>query len=86
MPKDTIQLKDGIVYINNKAIEEKGKRIASHDNFGPIIIKEDLFRFIAYQEKQFISYGIEIVTYLYLKRLNSVIKLQLMFFDQKFNI
>ena len=28
----------------------------------------------------------EIVTYLYLKRLNSVIKLQLMFFDQKFNI
>lgn len=23
MPKDTIQLKDGIVYINNKAIEEK---------------------------------------------------------------
>lgn len=24
MPKDTIQLKDGIVYINNKAIEEKG--------------------------------------------------------------
>ena len=28
MPKDTIQLKDGIVYINNKAIEEKGKRIA----------------------------------------------------------
>ena len=43
MPKDTIQLKDGIVYINNKAIEEKGKRIASHDNFGPIIIKEDCY-------------------------------------------
>ena len=43
MPKDTIQLKDGIVYINNKAIEEKGKRIASHDNFGPIVIKEDCY-------------------------------------------
>lgn len=25
------------------AIEEKGKRIASHDNFGPIIIKEDCY-------------------------------------------
>ena len=105
MPKDTIQLKDGIVYINNKAIEEKGKRIASHDNFGPIIIKEDCyfvmgdFRYNSLDSrqrglvplhcisgKQFISYGIEIVTYLYLKRLNSVIKLQLMFFDQKFNI
>ena len=43
MPKDTIQLKDGIVYINNKAIEEKGKRIASHDKFGPIVIKEDCY-------------------------------------------
>ena len=30
MPKDTIQLKDGIVYINNKAI-------------GPIVIKEDCY-------------------------------------------
>ena len=29
--------------INNKAIEEKGKRIASHDNFGPIVIKEDCY-------------------------------------------
>ena len=102
MPKDTIQLKDGIVYINNKAIEEKGKRIASHDNFGPIVIKEDCyfvmgdFRYNSLDSRQrglvplhcisFISYGIEIVTYLYLKRLNSVIKLQLMFFDQKFNI
>ena len=104
MPKDTIQLKDGIVYINNKAIEEKGKRIASHDNFGPIIIKEDCyfvmgdFRYNSLDSRQrglvplhcisgkAIHNGIEIVTYLYLKRLNSVIKLQLMFFDQKFNI
>lgn len=105
MPKDTIQLKDGIVYINNKAIEEKGKRIASHDNFGPIVIKEDCyfvmgdFRYNSLDSRQrglvplhcisgkaIHKLWNRIVTYLYLKRLNSVIKLQLMFFDQKFNI
>ena len=43
MPKDTIQVKDGIVYINNEPITEKGKRISSYDNHGPIVVGENCF-------------------------------------------
>lgn len=43
MPKDTLQIKDGIVYINNKVVDEKGERVSSHDSYGPIIITDKCY-------------------------------------------
>lgn len=43
MPKDTIQIKYGVVYINSKPVVEKGRRIASYDNYGPMVIEENCY-------------------------------------------
>lgn len=43
MPKDTIQIKCGIIYINNEPIKEEGRRISSYDNYGPVVVDENSY-------------------------------------------
>lgn len=43
MPKDTVLIANGKVYINHEPIEEKGKRITSYDNYGPFIIDDNCY-------------------------------------------
>ncbi len=43
MPKDTLQIIKGVVYINNRIITEKGERIVSYDNFGPVLIPDKCY-------------------------------------------
>jgi signal peptidase I len=40
LPGDTVEIRDGILYVNHKALDEPYKLLAAHGDYGPVKVRD----------------------------------------------